>query len=91
MSIIQSIVNMVKGDAPRAPVSAEPNDEVEALEAQVQYFDRQIDVLFQQKKSAAAALRVAIDARNAKNMAEALRKASSVSVASQVVDVSAGV
>lgn len=88
MSIIQSIVSMVKGDGPRVPVSTAPSDDVEALEAQVQHLDRQIDVLFQQKKAAAAALRVAIDARNAKHMAEALRKATSVSVAGQVVDVS---
>lgn len=91
MNIFQTIVSAVRGDGPRVPVDTTPSTDVEALEAQVQHLDREIDVLFQQKRAAAAALRAAIDVRNAKNMAAALRQAQSVSVQGQVIDVSAGV
>lgn len=91
MNIFQSIVSAVRGEGPRVPVDTTPSTDIEALEAQVQHLDREIDVLFQQKKAAAAALSAAIDARNAKNMAEALRQAQGVAVRGQVIDVSAGV
>jgi len=81
----------VKGEGPRVPVDTTPSTDVAALEAQVQHLDRQIGELREQKKASAAALRSAIDARNAKNMADALRQAQSVSVQGQVLDVSAGV
>lgn len=91
MNIFQTIVSAVRGDGPRVPVDTTPSTDVDALEAQVQHLDRQIGELREQKKASAAALRSAIGARNAKNMADALRQAQSVSVQGQVLDVSAGV
>lgn len=91
MNIFQTIVGLVKPEGPRVPVDTTPSIDVEALEAQVQHIDRQIGELRERKKAAALALRAAVDARNAKNMADALRQAQSVSVQGQVLDVSAGV
>ena len=91
MSFFQSIVSAVRGDGPRVPVDTTPSTDIEALEAQVQHIDRQIGELRERKKAAAAALRSAIDARNAKNMADALRQAQGVTVRGQAVDVSTGV
>lgn len=91
MNFIRNILGGTKADGPRVPVDTTPSTDVDALEAQVQEFDRQIAVLREQKRSAAEALSKAIVARNARNMAEALRQAGQVSVKGQVVDVSAGV
>ena len=91
MNIFQTIVCLVKPEGPRVPVDTTPSTDVEALEAQVQHIDRQIGELRERKKAAAAALSAAIDARNAKNMADALRQAQGVSVRGQVLDVTSGV
>lgn len=91
MNIFQTIVGLVKPEGPRVPVDTTLSTDVEALEAQVQHIDRQIGELRERKKAAALALRAAVDARNAKNMADALRQAQGVSVRGQVLDVTSGV
>lgn len=91
MNIFQSLVALVKPEGPRVPVDTTPVTDVEGLEALVQHIDRQIGELRERKRAAAAELRKAIDARNAKNMADALRQAQGVSVRGQVLDVTSGV